>query len=77
MVNHLVEIPASSFLRPAVGASQTRGQNHRYLVSCCSVNAYKFVFFPSRIRLWNSLPTEAVSAKSQESFKILIMDCGP
>ena len=39
----------------SVGASRTRGRNHRYLVPYWSVDAYKFAFFPSGIRLQNSL----------------------
>ena len=68
IVNHLVEIPASTVLQP-VGASRTRGHNHGYLVPYCGVDAYKFAFFPSGIWLWNSLPTETASAQSLESFK--------
>ena len=78
IVNNLVEIPASTILQP-VGASRTRGLRYLvpYLVIYCSVDAYKFAFFPSGIRLWNSLPTETVSAQSLESFKTLIMDWCP
>ena len=68
IVNHFVEIPASTVLQP-VGASRTRGHNHRYLVPNCGVDAYKFAFFPSGIWLWNSLPTETASAQYLESFK--------
>ena len=39
----------------------------RYLVPYCSVDAYKFAFSPSGIRLWNSLPTETVSVQFLES----------
>ena len=75
IVNHLTEIPACTILQ-SVGASQTRGHNHRYLVPYWSVDAYKFAFFPG-IRLWNSLPTETVSVQSLGSFKILVMDWCP
>ena len=74
--DHLVEIPTFTILQPA-GASGTRGHNHRYLVPYCSVAAYKFASFPSGIRLWNNLPTEAVSAQFLEPFKTLIMDWCP
>ena len=61
IVNYLIEIPASTIIHP-VGASRTRGHNHKYLVPYCSVDAYRSAFFPSGRRLWNSLPTEMVSA---------------
>ena len=64
IVNHLIEIPTCTILQ-SVGASQTRGHNHRYLVPYWSVDAYKFAFFPS------------VSVQSLGSFKILIMDSCP
>ena len=75
--HHFIEIPACTILQSVV-ASQTRGHNHRYLVPYWSVDAYKLAFFPSGIRLWNSLLTETVSViKSLGSFKILIMDWCP
>ena len=40
IVNHLIEIPACTILQ-SVGASRTRGHNHRYLVPYWSVDAYK------------------------------------
>ena len=66
IVNHLIEIPACTILQ-SVGASQTRGHNHRsgFFKPYWSVDAYKFVFFPS------------VSVQSLGSFKILIMDWCP
>ena len=76
IVNHPIEIPACTILQ-SVGASQTRGHSHRYLVPYWSVDAYKFASFPSGIRLWNSLPTETVSVQSLGSCKILLMDCCP
>ena len=53
IVNHLVDITSSTILQ-SVGTSRTREHNHRYLVPYYSVDAYKFAFSPSGIRLWNS-----------------------
>ena len=61
-MNYLVEIPASTLPQP-VDASRTSEHNHRDLVPC-SVDTYKFAFFPSGIRLWNSLPAETLIAQS-------------
>ena len=49
IVNHLIEILACITFQ-SVGASRTRGHNHRYLVPYGSADAYKFAFFPSGIR---------------------------
>ena len=47
IINHLVEIQATHILQP-VCASRKRVNNYRYLVPYCSVDAYKFAFFPIR-----------------------------
>ena len=47
----------------------TRGHGIRFLVPYCSVNAYKNSFFPSTVRLWNSLPVSAVTAPTLDAFK--------
>ena len=49
--------------------THTAGVHTRYLQPFTCVNAYKYSVFPSRIRLWNSLPGEVVSAPSLEIFK--------
>ena len=70
VVNNLVEIPADQILT-ATGVS-TRCQQQRFLVQYCSINAYKGAFFPSEVRLWNSLPASAITAPTMADFKILI-----
>ena len=67
IVNNLVEMPASITLQP-IRTSRTRGHNHRYLMPYCSVDAYKFAFFPSEIRLWTvSLLRHSVPSLSNHS----------
>ena len=67
IVNDLIDIPAENYLTHS--GTSTRGHGTRFLVPYCSVNAYKSSFFPSTIRLWNSLPVSAVTAPSLDAFK--------
>ena len=67
VINSLVDVRAQHILIPA--GVHTRGHANRYLQPFTCVNAYKYSFFPSGIRLWNSLPEEVVSAPSLEIFK--------
>ncbi|MCG7868954.1 MAG: reverse transcriptase family protein, partial [Candidatus Thiodiazotropha taylori] len=67
IVNHLVDIPAEKYLIH-IGTS-TRGHEIRFLVPYCHVVAFKSSFFPSTIRLWNSLPVSVVTAPSLDAFK--------
>ena len=66
IVNHLVVITAS-IIRQPVGASR-RGHNQ---ISCVILQCrcLQICFLPIRKRLWNSLPTETLTAQSLEPFK--------
>ena len=70
IINNLVDIPAEKYLIHS--GTSTRGHETRFLVPYCSVNAYKSSFFPSAIRLWNSLPASAVTTLSHDAFKSCI-----
>ena len=67
IVNNLIDIPAEKYLIHS--GTSIRGYKARFLVLYCSVSAYKSSFFPSTIRLWNSLPVSKVTAPSHDSFK--------
>ena len=67
IVDDLINNPAENYLTHS--CTTTRGHGTRFLVPYCSVNAYKSSFFPSIIRLWNSLPVSAVTAPSLDAFK--------
>ena len=62
IVDDLIDIPAENYL------THSGGHGTRFLVPYF-VNAYKSSFFPSTIRLWNSLPVSAVTAPSLDAFK--------
>ena len=74
IVNNIVDIPADKYMIQS--RTTTRGHGIRFLVPCCSVNAYKSSFFPSTIRIWNYLPVSAVTAPTLHAFKSCI-DAGP
>ena len=70
IINHLVYIQATSLLIPA--GTHTRGHANRFLAPFGSVNTFKYSFYPSSIRLWNSLRAEVISALSLDGFKTRI-----
>ena len=47
IVNHLIDIPASSFLPPAQTVHNTRGHNRRFPQPMARVDSYLHLFFPS------------------------------
>ena len=64
--NGLVDIPATTFLKPVPVC--TRGHETRYMQMRYSSSMYGQNFFPCAIQMWNSLPTE-VYQLSPDSFK--------
>ena len=49
--------------------THTRGHASRFLQPFTTVNSYRDSFFPSGIRLWNSLPVSLIDAPSLEVFQ--------
>ena len=47
----------------------SRGHDHRFIQPATRVDSYKHSFFPSTIRMWNSLPHQVVSSESLLQFK--------
>ena len=68
--NNFVEIPEGQYLN-ATGVA-TREHHQQFLPVYCSINAYKGSFFPSKVRLWNGLPANVISAPTLEDFKLLV-----
>ena len=52
--------------------SVTRGHSLRHLQFPTKTDAYKYSFFPSSIRIWNSLLSDIVEAETLELFKYVI-----
>ena len=55
ILNNLIHIPTNIF-QPVT--THTRGYQHHHTHLQCNCDAYKSSFFPSSIRMWNSLPPE-------------------
>ena len=65
IVYQMIDIP-STILVPTISP---RGNNITFLVPFARTLTYQKSFFPDGIRIWNSLPSEAVSKTSIDSFK--------
>ncbi|KAH3859746.1 hypothetical protein DPMN_102569 [Dreissena polymorpha] len=68
IVNNLVDIQSQHILLPA--RVHTRGHANRFLVLFAIHDAHKYFFFPSCIRIWNSLLEATIMAPSHDVFKI-------
>ena len=47
----------------------TRGSDLKFIQSDTVIDAYKYSFFPTSIRLWNNLPRNIISCNNLDSFK--------
>ena len=65
VVNQLIDIP-SQILVPTISP---RGNNITFLVPYARTIIYQKSFFPDGIRIWNTLPSQAVIAPSIDCFK--------
>ena len=63
-------VPKSGTLTPAL--RQRRGQEHALQIPSSRTDTHLYSFFPSAIRLWNSIPHEATRASTPETFKTLV-----
>ena len=70
IVNSLIEIPTSPYLMPA-----TRSE-YKFVQPPTRIDNYKFSFFPSAVRTWNSLPAEVAQTSSIDSFKTAMGSLG-
>ena len=75
IVNGLVAIPANKHLVNA--QNRTRGHETRFLQPFTRVQAYKQSFFPSSIRIWNTLPSDVMGKPSLESFRDALSRVAP
>jgi hypothetical protein len=67
VVNHLIFIPADSIPVPTISP---RDNNISFLVPHATTTVYQAAFFPDTIRIWNTLPSEVVTAPSLDYFKL-------
>ena len=50
-------------------AVNTRGHHLKVLQPATRVDAYLYSFFPSTVKLWNSLPSNLIESPSLDNFK--------
>ena len=67
ITHNLVSIPKDHYLTPCT--SSTRHHNYTYKLPYSRINSHLFSFFPSTIRLWNSLDSELVNQGTLQRFK--------
>jgi len=67
IVHELIEIPLPQNLH--LRSSTTRGHNLRFIVPFYCTYYLRHSFFPSSVRLWNTLLEQTASAPSLEAFK--------
>jgi len=69
IVNQLVDLPASSYLLPISTDHDTRGHTLRFVQPFTRIDSYLHSFFPSTIRIWNSLPQHVIDSNDIDQFK--------
>ena len=70
ILHNRVAVPFSYYSTPI--SVHTRGHPQRFQQVSAHVNSYLYSYFPSTIKIWNSLPAEVIQASSVEEFKRLI-----
>ena len=65
IINDLIDIPASHFV-----SKQCLLLGGYYIHLATKIDSYKFSFFPSVIKLWNSLPPPVVDSLTLNDFCI-------
>ena len=70
IVNSLIAIPTSPYLMTA-----TRSE-YKFVQPPTRIDNYKFSFFPSAVRTWNSLPADVAQTSSIDSFKTAMGSLG-
>ena len=69
IIHNLVGIPANSYLTPVPMTHDTRGHNMRFMQPMTRTDSYLHSFFPSAIKIWNSLPQHVIDSKDIDEFK--------
>ena len=65
--NNLVDIISGDLLQPA--STTTRGHPLKFKQLQAHVDAFKYPFYPSAIKIWNSLPSEVALSSNLKQFK--------
>ena len=66
IMNGLVDIPKTKFKESTCTNTRSQAQ---FLIPCCRINGYKYLFFPSAARLWTHVPIEIRSQQTITNFR--------
>ena len=69
IIHNLISIPHSHV---SLSSAPTRGHNQKFIQLAAKTNVYLFSFFPSAIKLWNSLPDCVINSSDLNNFKLNI-----
>ena len=69
IIHNLVDIPANSYITPVPMTHDTRGHNIKFMQPMTRTDSYLHSFFPSAIKIWNSLPQYVIDSKDIDEFK--------
>ena len=74
IMNGLVDMPIRQGVIQQVSRS-TRGHQLKLQIPHARTNVYKYSFFPSAIRLWNTLDQASITAPTVPAFKSSLENC--
>ena len=69
IINNLISVPHDHLIQ---SSTTTRGHSVRFIHLPARTNTYLHSFFPSTIRLWNTLPEHIVTSPDLDKFKALL-----
>ena len=70
IIHNLVDISANYYLTPVPMMYDTSGHNMRFMQPMTRTDSYLHSFFPSVIKIWNSLPQHVIDLKDIDEFKL-------
>ena len=69
IVHNLIDISSNTLMKPATSDHYIRGHTARFQRPFTRVDAYRFSFIPSAIKIWNSLPQDLINCTNINIFK--------
>ena len=69
IVNHQSDINTGHLLIPNPDIHHTRGYSKKLMIPTTQINCYKYPFFPSAIKMWNSSFQHRINMTDIEQFK--------
>ena len=68
--NDVVELHLPDYIHRAT--TRTRRHHDKFVLPFARLNTFKGSFYPSTVRLWNSLPQHIIALPSAEDFKLAL-----